>query len=366
MIIIFASILALVLALVHFVIYKLIVTIFSFSVTWRIFIGVILAVLGISFIIASVLTFYFYNSFTNYFYTFSASWLGFTVYLFLFSCLFFLVLFILQVFNINISTQYFGILCLLLAIVFGVYGIIHARYITVKNINIELSNLPPSWQGRKAVWISDLHLGAIYDKNFTQNIVTKINEINPDVVFIGGDLYDGVKVNESEIIQPLIDLHPKLGTYFVTGNHEEFSDDKHYLDAIKNIGIHVLNNEMTTIDGMQLIGVDDKDSINIAKFNIILSGLNIDKSKPSILLKHQPSQLAEAEKAGISLQISGHTHKAQMFPLNIVTSLVFKGYDYGFHKFNKMDVFTSSGVGTWGPPMRVGSDSEIIVFNFLK
>ena len=81
-------------------------------------------------------------------------------------------------------------------------------------------------------------------------------------------------------------------------------------------------------------------------------------------MKHQPFQLAQAAQVGISFQISGHTHQAQMFPLDIFTSLIYKGYDYGFHKVDKMDVFTSSGVGTWGPPMRVGSDSEIVVFNF--
>ncbi|MCX6715985.1 MAG: metallophosphoesterase [Candidatus Taylorbacteria bacterium] len=366
MIIIFGSIMALALSLVHFIIYKLIVTIFSLSVVWRIFTGVILAILGISFVIASILTFYFNNSFTSFLYTTSASWLGFAVYLFIFSCLFFIVLWILHVFNLNVSLQYFGILCFSLAIIFGIYGIIHARQIIVKDINVSISNLPASWQGKKAVWISDLHLGAVYGRDFTRSIVVKINEINPDIVFIGGDIYDGVKINESEVIEPLIDLHPKLGTYFITGNHEEFRDDKHYLNAIRGAGIKVLNNEMVMIDGMQLIGVDDRDSTNVVKLKAILSGLNIDKSTPSILLKHQPSQLAEAAKAGITFQISGHTHRAQMFPLNLFTSLIYKGYDYGFHKIDKMNVFTSSGTGTWGPPMRVGSDAEIVVLTFLK
>jgi predicted MPP superfamily phosphohydrolase len=118
------------------------------------------------------------------------------------------------------------------------------------------------------------------------------------------------------------------------------------------------------INDLQLIGVDDRDSINAIKFQTILSNLKIDKNKPAILLKHQPSQLNIAENAGISLQISGHTHRAQIFPLNIFTNLIFKGYDYGLRRWNKMIVYTSSGVGTWGPPMRVGSDSEIAVFEF--
>ena len=156
----------------------------------------------------------------------------------------------------------------------------------------------------------------------------------------------------------------RLIPIFITGNHEEFRNDKHFLDAIKNVGIRVLNNEMVVVDGLQIIGVDDRDSTNRVKFESVLSALNIDKNKPSILLKHQPFQLDEAANAGISIQISGHTHKAQVFPLNIFTQLIFKGYDYGLKMYDKMIVYTSSGVGTWGPPLRVGSDSEIVVFKF--
>ncbi len=234
----------------------------------------------------------------------------------------------------------------------------------VKNINVALPNLPKEWQGKKAVFISDIHLGAVNASNFAKKIVAKINAINPDIIFIGGDLYDGVKVNESEIIQPLNDLHPTLGTYFVTGNHEEFRGNKNFIEAIKNAGIRVLQNELVIVNGLQLVGVNDRDSLNVNQFKNILEKLNIDRNKPSILLKHQPSQLSEAAEAGISLQISGHTHKAQVFPLNFFTKMIFKNYDYGFHMWNKMAVYTGSGVGTWGPPLRVGSYSEIVVFTF--
>jgi predicted MPP superfamily phosphohydrolase len=121
---------------------------------------------------------------------------------------------------------------------------------------------------------------------------------------------------------------------------------------------------MVDITGLQLIGVDDRDSTDPVKFQDIISGLRIDPSKPSILLKHQPSQLDIASKAGITLQISGHTHRAQIFPLNFFGEALFKGYDYGLHLKDNMIVYTSSGVGTWGPPMRVGSDSEVVAFIF--
>jgi predicted MPP superfamily phosphohydrolase len=303
--------------------------------------------------LASILTFNFNNLFTRIFYKISAIWLGFAFYLFLASCLYYLI-----------PLENFRNLYFIVAIIVSIYGVIHARTILVKNISVILPNLPTEWLHKKAVFVSDIHLGAVYGQGFVKKIVNKINEINPDIVFIGGDLYDGVKVNESAVIKPFGLLRPVLGTYFITGNHEEFRDDKHFLNAIKDIGIRVLNNEMVMIDGLQLIGVDDRDSTNAKTFEKILSDFKIDKNKPSILLKHQPFQLPEAAKAGISLQISGHTHRAQVFPLNIFTKIIYKGYDYGFKMWDKMIVYTSSGVGTWGPPLRVGSDSEIVVFKF--
>jgi len=381
MIIIFASIVSLVLALLHVVVYKVIVSIFTLSLSWKVAIGVCLAVLGLSFITASVLTFYFDNGFTHVFYTISASWLGYVTYLFLFSCLYALVVLIIRTigvnqFSIESSSTLFGIICLISAIVMGTYGLVHARVIYIKNITTSLmlsrdlsqssyvSKFPAIWHDRKAVWVSDIHLGAVHGQSFAKEIVSKINEINPDIVFIGGDLFDGVTVNENEVVKPFADLHPVLGTYFITGNHEEFRDDGPYLQAVKNVGMRVLNDEMVVVDGMQIIGVDDRDSTNPVKFQSILAGLNIDKGEPSILLKHQPSGLDIAAKAGISLQISGHTHRAQIWPLNIFPHLIFKGYEYGLNKYDDMQVYTSSGVGTWGPPMRVGSDSEIVVLEF--
>jgi hypothetical protein len=363
MIIFFLFIVSFFLALVHFIIYEAIVSIFFLSPAWSLTLGVVLAILCFSFVLASALTFNFNNFFTRIFYTVSASWLGCAFFLFLVSCAYIFTLSILPTTDVYFLKN-LAILCFALAVIISIYGLVHARAIFIKNIKITLPNLPAEWQGRKAVWISDTHLGAVNGKNFAKEIVIKINEINPDIVFIGGDLYDGVKVDESEIIEPFAGLHPKLGTYFVTGNHEEFRSDRHYLESIKNIGIHILNNKMVIIDGLQLVGVDDKDSVKAVKFQNILSNLNIDKNKPTILLKHQPSQLAEAAEAGISLQISGHTHKAQVFPLNILTHLIFKGYDYGLRMYGQMAVYTSSGVGTWGPPLRVLSDGEIVVFDF--
>ena len=244
------------------------------------------------------------------------------------------------------------------------YGIYHAQDIQIKKVDIEIPNLPSSWKGKKAIWVSDVHLGQIRSKDFLQRIVTLIQRQNPDIVFIGGDLYDGVKVNEKEIISPLSSLKTPLGVYFITGNHEEFSDNVHFINAVRSVGVQVLNNEKVLVSGMDIIGVDDKDSASRNSFIKLMDSFVLASDTPSILLKHQPKDIDVAEKSGVSLQISGHTHRAQMWPLGIVPRLVYKGFDYGLRSLGSTQVFTSSGVGTWGPPVRVGSDAEIVEITF--
>ena len=229
-----------------------------------------------------------------------------------------------------------------------------------------LRNLPAKWRNKKAIWISDLHLGQIHSNSFTRNIVEKVKALPYDIIFIGGDLYDGTSAPDvRELIAPLRELTAPLGIYFITGNHEEFGNDEKFISAVKSIGIEVLQDRMVDVDGLQIIGVDYLTARKRAQFQKILSGLSIDTGKASILLKHEPKDLDVAEEAGITLQISGHTHRAQLWPLGYVANFVYKGFAYGLKTFKGMTIFTSSGVGTWGPPMRVGTNSEIVIFNFI-
>jgi predicted MPP superfamily phosphohydrolase len=165
-------------------------------------------------------------------------------------------------------------------------------------------------------------------------------------------------------MEPFSRISAPEGVYFITGNHEEFSDPRRYLDAVRQAGIKVLNNEMANLKGLQIIGVDYRDSANRQKYEMILNGIKLNPNLPTILLKHSPKNLDIADKKGIALQLSGHTHKGQLFPINYITALVYHGYDYGFKKFGNLQIYTSSGVGTWGPPMRVGNIPEIVVIRF--
>ncbi len=120
---------------------------------------------------------------------------------------------------------------------------------------------------------------------------------------------------------------------------------------------------MVEVDGVQIIGIDYKHSNPRDKFRERLASMNINKDRPSILLKHIPSDVDISRDAGVSLHISGHTHRAQMWPLSYLPKAIFKGFDYGLNKMGDTQVYTSSGVGTWGPPLRVGTNSEIVLFN---
>jgi predicted MPP superfamily phosphohydrolase len=212
--------------------------------------------------------------------------------------------------------------------------------------------------------VSDTHLGQVRNYGFARQIAAKVKDLRPDVVFIGGDLYDGVAVDLDRTIEPFSKISPPYGTYFITGNHEEFSDNTPYLQAVRRAGIRVLYNEKVDLDGLQIIGVDYRGSRREEDFRSILQSVGIDPHRPSILLKHAPFHLQVTREQGISLQLSGHTHRGQVFLFRWITAKVYRGYDYGLKWFGNVLVYTSSGAGTWGPPMRIDTIPEIVVIEF--
>jgi predicted MPP superfamily phosphohydrolase len=323
-----------------------------------------LGFLSFSFILASFATFRYSHILLRGFYTLSAAWLGIALFLLLAASLSWLGYGIIKLFHFPLNVKVLSEVFFGLALFVSIYGIINASVIRVTTISIELPNLPEQWKGKKAVWVSDTHLGSIRSYGFAKRIADKIKGLQPDIVFIGGDLYDGEATDLNGLAQPFSNINPPLGVYFITGNHEEFSDKTKYLDAVKRAGIKVLNNEMINLDGLQIIGVDYRDSGKKNNFEAILKQMGINPKFPSILLKHSPFNFQIAQKQGISLQLSGHTHQGQTFPISLITSLVYSGYDYGLKHWQNSVVYTSSGVGTWGPPLRVGTIPEIVVIRF--
>jgi uncharacterized protein len=348
----------------HWFLYKTLVFFLGLSQqSGLIFLQWLMIILSLSFVIGSLLTSRFDNWFTRMFYTGAAIWLGCLTFLIIACFLSWLVFYLGSWFKFSGLVNYLSLAFFLIAIVVSFYSVANAYNVRVTSLNIKLANLPASWQGKKIVWISDIHLGAIHNLKFAQRLADKIQELKPDLIFIGGDLYDGVKADLDKLVQPFAKLNQSFDTYFITGNHEEFSDKAKYLEAVKKTGIKVLDNEMISLDGLQLIGVDYNDSHNRQNLESILAKANINRQLPAILLKHEPKDIDLAEQAGVSLVISGHTHDGQVWPFNYVVSAVYHGYGAGLNKYKDMIVYTSTGAGTWGPPLRLGNYPEIVIIN---
>ena len=325
----------------------------------------ILGLLSITFVSASLLASQISNSFVRMYYTVSAVWLGFLNFGFLAACACWIFYGGLRVFGLHPDRPVLAGAFLALAVFATLYGFANASWIRVNKITVRLPNLPESWRGRVAAHVSDLHLGDVRNIGFIRRIVTKLGELRPDAVFITGDLFDGVAADINRLSKPWADMLAPLGTYFITGNHEEFSDRTVYLDALKHFGVRILNNEKIIVDGLQIVGVHDGAARNVERFRSLLDRAALDRARASVLLVHEPRHLRIAEEMGISLQLSGHTHRGQFFPFTMIVSRIYKQYAYGLQTFGNLTVYTTCGAGTWGPPMRVGTNPEIVLIQFV-
>src|SRR4029077_923717 len=250
------------------------------------------------------------------------------------------------------------------ALLVGLYGLTNAARIRVSRVTIKLPNLPESWHGRVAALVSDMHLGHVRNIGFMRLIVGMLNRLGPDVVFIVGDMYDGTKARIDAWAEPWSALSAPLGAFFVTGNHEEFTNRAKYLDAVSQAGVRVLNDEKIDLEGLQIIGVHYRETVKPGHFRELLRKAAITPERASVLLVHAPHRLAIAEEAGISLQLCGHTHGGQFPPGSWIASRVYGPYVHGLNRFGSLLVFTNWGVGTWGPPLRMGTNPEIVLLTF--
>ena len=362
---VFVAIVQSILFLGHWFIYETWTTLSGAPRGWRLAIlRIAFVALASSFVPATLLAHRYFNGPVRLFYRVASIWLGMFNFLFIAACLCWIAYPVARVTGLPVSGHaiagtFFG-----LAIVAGLYGIVNAADIRVRRVTVKLPGLPESWRGRVAALVTDTHLGHIKGYRFLTRLVDMLRKLKADVVFISGDLFDGTKVDAHWLVSPWKQLKPKFGSYFVTGNHEEFFDPRKYLEAIEDSGIHVLSNEKVNLDGLQVVGVPYGEAGNAKHFQSILENADLDRERASVLLTHVPQGLPIAEQQGISLQLSGHTHGGQIFPFTWFTSRIFGDYTYGLKKFGELLVYTSSGAGTWGPPMRVCTQPEIVLISF--
>jgi uncharacterized protein len=322
------------------------------------------AVLSVSFVVASLLAHQYSNWPVRIFYTISAVWLGLVNFFFLSVCACWIVYLIPLLFGIHIEPRPLAGILFGLGFLLGVYAVVNAARTRVKKINVKLPNLPVLWRGRTAAMISDLHLGHVRNRGFLRRIVRTLTRLEPDILFIPGDLYDGTEIDDERLSEPWSKFSAPLGSYFVTGNHEQFFSPTKYLEVVRQSGIRVIENEKIIIDGLQIVGVHYLDSTHVEHFRSIVKGVDLDRDVASILLVHTPDRLQTAAEEGFSLQLSGHTHRGQFFPFTLIVLRIYHEFAYGLNHFGGLAVYTSCGAGTWGPPMRFGSNPEIVLIHF--
>ena len=233
-------------------------------------------------------------------------------------------------------------------------------------VPVDLRRLDPAFNGFRIAVVSDIHLGPLSGRAHTERIVRMINETEPDLVAIVGDLVDGTVEELGPAAEPLRDLNSQEGTFFVTGNHEYFVEDPFsWLAEMERLGVQPLRNEHTAIRrggaAFHLAGVNDvagESRSDAPDFDRALSGL--EPSRPTVLLAHQPVQVTESVARGVDLQVSGHTHGGQMWPFHYVVRAVQPSLA-GLSKVGETQLYVTRGAGFWGPPVRVGARPDITV-----
>ena len=213
------------------------------------------------------------------------------------------------------------------------------------------------------VQISDLHIGGLIDKEFVKNSVLKINALKPDIVFITGDLIDTALEHIEDTVRELDGISSKHGIYYILGNHEYFHNPLKLIDFMKTTQIKLLLNEHVTIDALKLnvVGVTDRIGYrtNFLAPDIHKAFSGCNNAYKTILLAHQPKFIEELGNYTPDLILSGHTHGGQIWPFEYLVRLQ-QPYVKGLHKLpNGSHIYVNSGIGFWGPPMRLDSQAEI-------
>jgi len=360
----FVAIVQCVLFLGHFFIYETWTSPRSGGGTSLLWTQLLVGFLSVSFVSASVLAFRYTNLVLRAFYRAAAVWLGLLSFLFIAAILSWIIFGVSRIAGVHLNFHHLVQWMFGAALVTGAYAVLNVSWTRITRTSVRLANLPESWRGRKAALISDIHLGHVRNGSFLRRMVTTILRETPDAIFIAGDLYDGTAIDEARAAEPLSKLSAPHGVYFVAGNHEQFGDDSKYLNAIASAGVRVLSNEKVEVDGLQIVGVPYRNATQNAHLASVLQNVRLDRERASILLTHAPDYPEVAEAAGVSLQLSGHTHLGQFIPWSWMARRIYRQFVYGLSRIGKMQVFTSSGAGTWGPPFRLGSNPEIVMLQF--
>lgn len=330
------------------------------KITIKIFLAVLLGLMSLSFIVSTFIVHWSENWLADKFYLVSGVWLGLIWYVAIAVAATWIFYWVGQWTDIEMPLRTISIIFMTMAIAYTIYGMVNAFTPIVRSEEVLLKNLPAAWQSKKIVHLSDIHLGTVHKKPFMQNIVDEVNGLKPDIVFITGDIFDGAGQTLNHMLQPINNINAPLGIYAIIGNHETYLSLDKSLAAIKDTKIKLLRDEVAEVNGIQIAGIDYPMPGEEHDIEDILNKL--DKNKATIVLYHEPKEdvWEKIKEAGGDLMLSGHTHKGQLWPFGRITKMMYGPYHQGLHKIDDFYINTSSGIGTWGPPMKTTGHSEII------
>lgn len=249
-----------------------------------------------------------------------------------------------------------------------VIGYVQARRgPNIKNVEVPLSNLPQEFDGLVITQISDVHIGPLLHRGFSEKIVEQVLSTNPDMIVVTGDLVDGSIAQLRDHVAPLAGLKAQLGTYFCTGNHEYYSGADEWIEEVRRLGMIPLTNSNRILERgnakVMIAGVYDYRAGTVHPTHShdphAAAKTEVTDVAVKILLAHQPKSITLANEAGFDLQLSGHTHAGQMYPFSWIVRLVHR-YNEGLYRHdNRMWIYVNRGTGYWGPPNRFGLPGEI-------
>ena len=354
--------------------------------TVKLIIYAAMVLLTFAFIAAFMLVHWRENFWTISYYKFAAAWMGFLIHALVAIGAAWLLLGICRLLGLAIPARAIAAVLMIIAAAGSVFGLWAAFHPVVHDVSIPVRNLPPAWENRTIIQLSDVHLGHMHGSNFARRVVDLVNAQNPDLVVVTGDLLDGMGGPYARNLKPFDDIQASQGMFFVTGNHEHYVGLNQALRLIEKTPLKILDNEAVEIDGLELVGV----SYPGIKSTSVIKDFYFPKKpgKARIALFHTPTEMGIGvenieerhftnywmpdttfvlnKTLDADVQLSGHTHHGQLFPINFITRLLYAGHDYGLTKDGDFQLYTTSGTGTWGPPMRTAGRCEIVRIRLVQ
>lgn len=239
-------------------------------------------------------------------------------------------------------------------------GAWNAATVTVRTLNLDVPKSAESMRELRIAALSDTHFGTVLGRRHMEKVAVRIREIDPDIILFCGDIFDEdlTEAAEQNVAAAIRGLPARHGKFAVLGNHEHFHNPRKAVEYLRSAGVVVLEDSVATVaDRIRIVGRKDRQAgIRMTVADLVRT---LKPEDVRILLDHQPFHLEEAEKNGIDLQFSGHTHYGQLFPFNYITDRVYE-LSYGYLRKGNTHIVVSSGAGTWGPPVRTAGRTEVV------